>query len=248
MDLLEKQKAYFYSGATRSYKQRITALKLLKEAIKKFETKIMKALQKDLNKSDFEAFSTEIGIVYNEIDFVLKHLKKWMRPQRVKTPLTHIGSVGKIYPDPYGTTLIISPWNYPFQLAITPLIGAIAGGNTAIIKPSELTPNTAELLEEMIDQTFVEDFIAVEQGGAEKSQELLEMPFDYIFFTGSVPVGKIVMEKASKQLIPLTLELGGKSPVIVHNDASLKLAAKRIAWGKDTNAGQTCVAPDYLFV
>jgi len=248
MELLERQKDYFYSGATRSYKSRKKALTLLKEAIKENESKIMKALHQDLNKSDFEAFSTEIGIVYTEIDFILKNLKKWMKPERVKTPLTHLGSVGKIYPDPYGVTLIISPWNYPFQLAMTPLIGAIAGGNTAIIKPSELTPTVSNLIEEIIDQTFFEDFIAVEQGGAEKSQELLDLPFDYIFFTGSVPVGKIVMEKASQHLTPITLELGGKSPVIVHEDASLKLAAKRIAWGKFTNSGQTCVAPDYLFV
>lgn len=248
MDVFEQQKAYFYSGATRSYQHRSKALNLLKEVIKKHETEIMKALQKDLNKSESESFMTEIGIVYNEIDFILKHLKKWIKPKRVKIALTHIGSVGRIHPDPYGVTLIISPWNYPFQLALTPLIGAIAGGNTAIIKPSELTPNTAKLIEQIINQTFLDDFIAVEQGGADKSQELLGLPFDYIFFTGSVPVGKIVMEKASQHLTPLTLELGGKSPVIVHEDASLKLAAKRIAWGKFINAGQTCVAPDYLFV
>src|SRR5690625_12852 len=248
MELLERQKDYCYTGATRSYKSRKKALTLLKEAIKENESKIMKALHQDLNKSDFEAFSTEIGIVYTEIDFILKNLKTWMHTERVKTPVTHLGSVGKIYPDPYGVTLIISPWNYPFQLAMTPLIGAIAGGNTAIIKPSELTPTVSNLIEEIIDQTFFEDYIAVEQGGAEKSQELLDLPFDYIFFTGSVSVGKIVMEKASQHLTPVTLELGGKSPVIVHEDASLALAAKRVAWGKFTNTGQTCVAPDDLFV
>ena len=248
MDILERQKDYFYSGITRPYQYRKKALNLLKASIKANEEKLLKALQTDLNKSDFEAFTTEIGIVYTEIDFVLKNLKKWMKPKRVKTPLTHIGSVSKIYPDPYGASLIISPWNYPFQLAMTPLIGAIAGGNTAVIKPSELTPTVSNLIKEIISQTFVEDYVAVELGGAEKSQELLDMPFDYIFFTGSVAVGKIVMEKASQHLIPITLELGGKSPVIVHEDASLKLAAKRVAWGKFTNSGQTCVAPDYLFV
>lgn len=248
MDLFELQQDFFHSGATRSYEHRKKALTLLKEVIKKNESNIMKALHKDLNKSDFEAFTTEIGIIYTEIDFVLKNLKKWMKPKRVKTPITHIGSVSKIYPDPYGVTLIISPWNYPFQLAIAPLIGAIAGGNTAIIKPSELTPTVSKVIEDIIDKTYVEDFIAVEQGDAEKSQELLDWPFDYIFFTGSVPVGKLVMEKASQHLTPITLELGGKSPVIVHEDASLQIAAKRIAWGKFTNAGQTCVAPDYLFV
>ncbi|BAM46417.1 aldehyde dehydrogenase [Amphibacillus xylanus] len=248
MDLLERQKDFFYSGVTRPYQYRKRALTLLKGTIKNNESKIMKALQRDLNKSDFEAFTTEIGLVYTEIDFVLKHLKKWMKPKRVKTPMTHVGSVSRIYPDPFGVALIISPWNYPFQLAMTPLVGAIAGGNTAVIKPSELTPTVSKLIKEIIDQTFIEDYIAVELGGVETSQKLLDQAFDYIFFTGSVPVGKIVMEKASQNLTPITLELGGKSPVIVHDDASLKLAAKRIAWGKFTNAGQTCVAPDYLFV
>lgn len=248
MDILERQKDYFYSGVTRPYQYRKKALNLLKEAIKANEDQLMVALQTDLNKSDFEAFTTEIGIVYTEINFALKNLKKWMKPERVRTTLTHIGSVSKIYPEPYGVSLIISPWNYPFQLAMTPLIGAIAGGNTAVIKPSELTPSVSNLIKEMLKQTFVEDYITVELGGVEKSQELLAMPFDYIFFTGSVPVGKIVMEKASQHLTPITLELGGKSPVIVHEDASLKLAAKRVAWGKFTNSGQTCVAPDYLFI
>ncbi|SDC20777.1 aldehyde dehydrogenase (NAD+) [Pelagirhabdus alkalitolerans] len=248
MKFLTRQYDFFHANETRPLEHRLKALDLLKTAIKRNESDIVEALSKDLNKSEFEAYTTEIGILYTEIDYVKKHLKKWMKPKRVKTAITHIGSVGKIYPDPYGVTLIIAPWNYPFQLAIAPLIGAIAGGNTAVIKPSELTPHTADIIETMIEQTFIDDFIAVKQGAVEETQALLDHPFDYIFFTGSVGVGKIVMEKASHNLTPITLELGGKSPAIVHEDASLKLAAKRIAWGKFTNAGQTCVAPDYLYV
>ncbi|WP_369405127.1 aldehyde dehydrogenase family protein [Piscibacillus salipiscarius] len=171
-----------------------------------------------------------------------------MQPKKVKTPASHKGAKSLIYKQPYGVTLIISPWNYPLHLAIAPLIGAIAAGNTAIIKPSELTPYTSDLIEEMIKETFEEKYITVVQGGPEISQELLDQSLDYIFFTGSVPVGKIVMEKASKQLIPITLELGGKSPCIVDRDAKVEYAARRIVWGKFVNAGQTCVAPDYLLV
>ncbi|PXW90904.1 aldehyde dehydrogenase (NAD+) [Streptohalobacillus salinus] len=248
MALFEKQKSYFHMGNTKPLAHRLEALTLLKDAIKQYEPKIIEALHQDLHKSEFESYMTEIGILYTEIDHVKKHLKKWMRPKKVKTALTHLGTKGKIHHDPYGVTLIIAPWNYPFQLAIAPLIGAIAGGNTAILKPSELTPHTANVIDEMISHTYIPEYISVVQGGVDVSTELLETPFDYIFFTGSVNVGKIVMEKASHHLTPHTLELGGKSPAIVHDDASLKLAAKRIAWGKYINAGQTCVAPDYVYV
>ncbi|KHF34838.1 Aldehyde dehydrogenase [Paenibacillus sp. P1XP2] len=199
-----------------------------------------------MNKSEFEAFSTEIGIVYEELAFTLKHLRRWMAPKRVRTALTHIGSRGRIIPEPYGTALIIAPWNYPFQLAVSPLIGALAAGNTALLKPSELTPATSALLADMLGGIYGEEYVAVVQGGPDVSQELLAQPVDYIFFTGSVNVGKIVMQAAAEGLIPLTLELGGKSPCIVHEDAELKLAARRIAFGKFTNAGQTCIAPDYV--
>lgn len=191
---------------------------------------------------------TELGVLYSELDHVIRNLKEWMRTERVKTPTTHKGAKSYIYKQPYGTVLIISPWNYPLNLSITPLIGAIAGGNTAFLKPSEFTPNTSELLAEMIADNFEEKYITVIQGGKEISQELLELEFDYIFFTGSQKVGQIVMEKASKHLIPVTLELGGKSPVIIDEDAKIPLAAKRIAWGKLLNAGQTCIAPDYALV
>ncbi|GEM01871.1 aldehyde dehydrogenase (NAD+) [Halolactibacillus halophilus] len=248
MHIYDQQKSYYKSGQTRPLQHRLTALNHLKDTIKRYEAEVIEALHQDLNKSEFESYTTEIGILYTEIDYTIKHLKKWMKPKKVKTALTHVGTKGKIYPDPYGVTLIIAPWNYPFQLAMAPLIGAIAGGNTAIVKPSELTPHTAEVIKKIITAAFIPEFIAVKQGGVDVSQQLLDTPFDYIFFTGSVNVGKIVMEKASKYLTPHTLELGGKSPAIVHEDASLKLAAKRIAWGKFINAGQTCVAPDYVYV
>lgn len=208
----------------------------------------MHALKTDLQKSEFEAYTTEIGFVLEEIRFTLKHLKKWSKPKRVKTPITHFGAKSYVVKEPYGVAFIIAPWNYPFQLAIAPLIGAIAAGNCAVIKPSELTPTTSSLLNELIRSTFPPDYITVIEGDATTSQALLENEFDYIFFTGSVHVGKIIMKAAAKHLTPVTLELGGKSPCIVHHDANVTLAAKRIVWGKLLNAGQTCVAPDYLLV
>ncbi|OEH94572.1 aldehyde dehydrogenase [Bacillus solimangrovi] len=247
-EIIEKQKSYYYSQKTKPVSFRLKQLQALKDGIKKYETDVNDALKKDLNKSEFEAYSTELGIVYEEISFSIKNLKKWVKPKKVKTALTHVGSKGYIMPEPYGVTLIIAPWNYPFQLALSPLVGAIAAGNTAVLKPSELTPTVSAVITRIISEVFPSEYIEVIEGGVETSQTLLEQPFDYIFFTGSVPVGKIVMEAASKQLIPLTLELGGKSPCIVHHDANIKLAAKRIVFGKYTNAGQTCIAPDYLLV
>jgi aldehyde dehydrogenase (NAD+) len=246
--LRQQQELFFRSGKTKDIDFRLEALRKLRNSIKENETQIMEALKADLNKSDFESYTTEIGIVLEEIRFVMKNLRSWAKPQKVKTPVTHIGSSSHLYPEPYGIALIIAPWNYPFQLAIAPLIGAIAAGNCAVIKPSELTPKTSDILEKLISEQFPSEFISVVQGGVETSQALLAEKFDYIFFTGSVQVGKIVMEAAAKHLTPVTLELGGKSPCIVHEDANLKLAAKRIAWGKFLNAGQTCVAPDYLYV
>lgn len=191
---------------------------------------------------------TEIGIVYAEISHTCRHLKRWAKPKRAKTAMTHIGSKGTIYREPYGSVLIIAPWNYPFQLVMSPLIGAIAGGNAAVVKPSELSPAVSSVVAAIIGEAFPFELVTVIEGDADVSTELLKQPFDYIFFTGSVHVGKIVMEAAAKRLIPVTLELGGKSPCIVHTDADLRLAAKRIMFGKLTNAGQTCVAPDYLLV
>ncbi|GMB08053.1 aldehyde dehydrogenase [Thermolongibacillus altinsuensis] len=246
--LFEKQKRYFQTGETRPIDFRLQQLKNLKAAIKKYEREIIDTLKVELHKSEFEAYSAEIGVVYEEIRFMMKRLPDWIKPQRVPTPLTHIGSKSYIYPEPYGVNLIIAPWNYPFQLAISPLVGAIAAGNCAIIKPSEYTPNMSALLKKMISETFPEEYIAVVEGGVEVSQQLLDLRFDHIFFTGSVPVGKIVMAAAAKHLTPVTLELGGKSPAIVDVSAHLDLAAKRIVWGKFLNAGQTCIAPDYVLV
>ncbi|WP_226677162.1 aldehyde dehydrogenase [Rossellomorea aquimaris] len=245
---LQQHKQFFKSGVTRPIEYRKELLDKFSTVIKNHETEIIDALKKDLNKSEMETYATEIGILLEEIRFVLKHIDEWAEPKKVKTAKTHIGSKAYTVPEPYGVTLIIAPWNYPIQLALAPVIGAIAAGNTAIIKPSELTPTTSALLAQMINTHFDPRQLFVIEGGVETTQTLLKQPFDYIFFTGSVPVGKVVMEAAAKQLIPVTLELGGKSPCIVDETADIPLAAKRIAFGKVTNAGQTCIAPDYLFI
>lgn len=248
--ILEKQKSYFHTGATRDLNFRIEKLSILKNSIKKNEKQILEALWVDLHKSEFEAYATEVGIILDEINFVIKHLKSWAKTKKVRTPLTHFLSSSYIYSEPYGVSLIISPWNYPFQLLMAPLIGSIAAGNCAMLKPSENSPSTTKIIVKIIEESFSEEYVSVVEpyGGKESAQALLREDFDYIFFTGSVPVGKIVMEAAAKHLTPVTLELGGKSPCIVHKDADIKLAAKRIAWGKFLNAGQTCVAPDYILV
>ncbi|MCR6109895.1 aldehyde dehydrogenase [Bacillus sp. A301a_S52] len=246
--LIQKQKQYFYSGETKGLSFRKAQLTKLKEAIKKREQDIMDALKKDLNKGQQEVFFTEIGFLYSELKDMMKNVDYWAEPRKVKTPISHMGGKSYIYKEPYGVTLIISPWNYPFQLCLGPLIGALGAGNTAILKPSELTPNTSTVIRDLIVATFPEEYVAVVEGDVEVSQALLNEKFDYIFFTGSTSVGKKVMEAAAKHLTPVTLELGGKSPAIVMEDADLKLAAKRIVWGKFINAGQTCVAPDYVLV
>ncbi|MED0965087.1 aldehyde dehydrogenase [Bacillus paramycoides] len=246
--IVNKQKEYFYKGHTRSVEIRKSNLQKLYDGIQRFEDEIFQALKIDLNKSIHESFTTEIGYVLKEISFQMQHISSWSKPKRVRTALTHFGSKGKIVPEPYGVTLIIAPWNYPFQLAIAPLVGALAAGNTVILKPSELTPNVSKVLVKMLEELFTEELVAVVEGGVEESTALLKEPFDYIFFTGSVGVGKVVMEAAAKNLTPLTLELGGKSPCIVHKDAKLDVTARRIVWGKFLNAGQTCVAPDYMYV
>lgn len=248
MEHVQLQKTFFRSGQTRPKEFRVSMLEKLSTIIRTNESDICRALKLDLNKSETEAYVTEIGFLLEEIRFTLKHLDKWMKPERVKTAKTHIGSKAFKMPEPYGVTLIIAPWNYPFQLQLAPLIGAIAAGNTAILKPSELTPHTSNLLAKIVGEAFEPEYIKVLEGGVETTSQLLDQPFDYIFFTGSVPVGKIVMEAAAKRLIPITLELGGKSPCIVDETANLELAAKRIAFGKFINAGQTCIAPDYLYL
>lgn len=248
--IFKKQKEFFESGKTINVDYRIKNLKKLNDIIKKNEDKILNELKKDLGKSNFEGYVTEVGILYDDINFHIKNVKKWSSEEKRKSPIVYYPSKSYIYKEPYGVTLIIGPFNYPFQLVIAPLIGAISAGNTAIIKPSENSRNIALLLEKLINENFPEGYLRVVNplGGKETVSLLLDKPFDYIFFTGSVRVGKLVMQKAAQHLTPVTLELGGKSPCIVDSDAKLKLAAKRIVWGKFLNAGQTCVAPDYLCV
>ncbi|SEQ21433.1 aldehyde dehydrogenase (NAD+) [Virgibacillus subterraneus] len=246
--LVDNQQDFFQSGESLDYSFRKNQLKALKRMLKNNEQKIYQALKDDLNKSEHETLTTELGFLYAEIDFAVKHLKDWMESEKADAPITHKGTNNYIYKEPYGVTLVIAPWNYPLQLAIGPAIGAIAAGNTVVLKPSEFTQSTSSLLAEMIGDTFDHSFFTVVEGAKEASQQLLEQHFDYIFFTGSSAVGKIVMQQASKHLTPVTLELGGKSPAIIDKDVNIDLAAKRIVWGKFTNAGQTCVAPDYLYV
>lgn len=248
--IFKNQKEFFESGKTINVDYRIKNLKKLNDIIKKNEDKILNELKKDLGKSNFEGYVTEVGILYDDINFHIKNVKKWSSEEKRKSPIVYYPSKSYIYKEPYGVTLIIGPFNYPFQLVIAPLIGAISAGNTAIIKPSENSRNIALLLEKLINENFPEGYLRVVNplGGKETVSLLLDKPFDYIFFTDSVRVGKLVMQKAAQHLTPVTLELGGKSPCIVDSDAKLKLAAKRIVWGKFLNAGQTCVAPDYLCV
>lgn len=246
--LVDEQKEYFSSGKTKELEFRLERLRTLRKAVEENEDEIMNALKEDLNKSPFESYATEIGFVLDEIKYYLKQLPGWVKRKRVKTPLMHFLSSSYIYTEPYGITLIISPWNYPFQLALVPLIGSIAAGNCAIIKPSEYSPNTSAIIEKIISGYFEKSHVAVVQGGVEVSKELLKRKFDYIFFTGSTTVGKKIMKAAAEHLTPVTLELGGKSPCIVGETADLKLAARRTVWGKFLNAGQTCVAPDYIMV
>lgn len=246
--IVEKQREYFYSGKTKSISFRQRALRKLKYAIITNESRICDALKKDLNKSNFESYMTEIGMVLEEINTLIKYTPKWAAAKYVKTPLAQFAGRSFILPEPYGVVLIMSPWNYPFQLSIAPLVGAIAAGNCVILKPSAYAPNTSQVLEDILSACFPKKYVAVVQGGREENKQLLEQKFDYIFFTGGATVGKLVMEKAARHLTPVSLELGGKSPCIVDKTADLKMAAKRIAFGKFLNAGQTCVAPDYLYV
>lgn len=247
-DIVRRQKEYFQRGETMEVSFRISALKRLKQAIKANEQYIFEALKQDLNKPAFESYMTEIGIVIEEIDYIIRNIKGWCRKKRVRTPLAHFKSTSYIISEPHGVVLIISPWNYPFQLTIAPLLGAIAGGNCVIIKPSEYSVHTSRLVGKIVGECFNEEYVAVIEGDTEVNQRLLKEKFDYIFFTGSVNVGKIIMEAASRYLTPVTLELGGKSPCIVDREVNVDIAAKRIVWGKCLNSGQTCVAPDYLYV
>jgi aldehyde dehydrogenase (NAD+) len=246
--ILSDQDTFFKTKKTHSIKYRKEALVRLKKAIIAKEPQILEALYKDLKKPEFEAYSSEIGVVLAELNYFIKNINRLAKPKKVNSFLLNFPSKDYIYSDPFGRVLIMAPWNYPFQLVINPLVAAVAAGNCVVCKPSELTEHTSKVISELIIEVFDQKHVSVIEGGIEVNQYLLKQKWDYIFFTGSTAVGKIVMKAAAEQLCPVTLELGGKSPVIVHKDAKLKLAAKRIIWGKLYNAGQTCIAPDYIYV
>ena len=245
---LNKQKQYFHSGTTLPLSFRKQMLRKLASAMHQYEKPLTDALWQDLHKSYEEAYLTELSIVYGEIHNHLRHLRKWARPERKCSPLAIMPATSKIIKQPLGNTLIIAPWNYPVQLLLNPLVGAISSGCTAMLKPSPYVPNVSRVLTEMIRNTFSEEYIAIVEGNREVNKMLLAERWDIIFFTGSPSLGKMVMEAAAKTLTPVVLELGGKSPCIIDKDANLAVAAKRVAWGKALNAGQTCIAPDYLML
>ncbi|MFC1851737.1 aldehyde dehydrogenase family protein [candidate division CSSED10-310 bacterium] len=246
--ILANQKKFFQSRETRAFTNRCQALENLKRMIVEKEELFLNALQSDLGKPPLEAYSSELGILVNEIDYTKRHLRNWMKPRRVRTPLFLKPGGSSIVPEPLGSVLILGPWNYPVQLILAPLIGAIAAGNTAVLKPSENSPQSAKALTEALTNYFDPEFIAVCNGDSQVSVELVQQPFDHIFFTGNPVIGRKVMKAASRNLVPVTLELGGKSPCIIWNDADIDVTCRRVLWGKFLNAGQTCVAPDYVLV
>ncbi|MEH2176280.1 aldehyde dehydrogenase [Nostoc sp.] len=246
-NIIQTQRDFFQTGKTKDVNFRIEQLKNLKQAIIEHEQSIVEALKADLHKPEVETYLTEISVI-KDIDYAIKHLQNWTKPQKAAVSWDFFSYSAKIYPEPLGVVLIIGPWNYPFQLIISPLIGAIAAGNCAIIKPSEIASHTSDVIAKIIAKHFDPAYLAVVEGGVEASQKLLAEKFDHIFFTGGTAVGKIIMAAAAKYLTPVTLELGGKSPCIVDTDINLEHTVRRITWGKFINAGQTCIAPDYLLV
>ncbi len=246
--VLQQQRSFFSSNASKNVEFRRQQLQKLRDLIENNEDAIAKALHQDLHKHEFEAYATEIGFVLKDLDKALSNLNKWTRPQPAATPLFHFKADSYIQSEPYGNVLIIAPWNYPFQLLLAPLVGAMAAGNTAILKPSEFAVHTSALITKLINKNFAPEYLHVIAGGVEETQALLKEKFDYIFFTGGTSIGKIIYQAAAKHLTPVTLELGGKSPCIVDRDTHLQHTAKRIMWGKFVNAGQTCIAPDYILV
>ncbi len=245
--ITESQRKFFNSGVTLNVSYRILAMQKLKTCIIEHESEIQEALKKDLGKSAFESYMCEIGMVLSELTYMIRHTRSFAKERTVHTPLAQFHSRSRKKPSPYGVTLIMSPWNYPFMLSLDPLIDALAAGNTAVIKPSAYSPYTSEIIRKIIEECFSSEYVAVILGGRLENQYLLKEHFDYIFFTGSIGVGKEVMKSAADYLTPVTLELGGKSPCIVEKTANLKLAARRIVFGKFLNCGQTCVAPDYIY-
>ena len=246
-NIIAKQREYFKSGKMRNPKARVESLKKLYANIKLMLPEIVEALKLDLNKSEMESYMSEIGMVLSETRYMIKHTKKYARPKRVATPLAHFHSKSYKLPNAYGCVLVISPWNYPFLLSIDPIVDAVSAGNSVILKSSQSSPNVTRVMAKLIENTFERGHVDVVLGSREDCDYLLEQEFDYIFFTGSPRVGKMVMQKASEHFTPVTLELGGKSPCIVSDDANIELTAKRIVWGKFLNCGQTCVAPDYVY-
>lgn len=247
-EIVESEKHFFRTGVTRGVDFRIDMLKKFRKAIIENDELISAALKADLNKQPFESYMCETGLLLEEINFHIKRLKKWSKTRRVKSGIGQLPGKSYICPEPYGVVLIMAPWNYPVQLCLMPLVGAISAGNCAVVKPSAYAPESSRVISKLIESAFPTGFVTAVEGGREANKALLDEPFDYIFFTGSVAVGKTVMEAAAKRLTPVTLELGGKSPIIVDETANLQLAARRIAFGKVLNAGQTCVAPDYLMI
>lgn len=245
---ITKQHDFFDTGKSREVSFRKEQLQKLKALLEGHEDQIYEALDADFRKPAFETFATELLITYQEIDHLVANLSRWTKPQKVKGSLLNFPSKNYIHAQPYGVSLVIGAWNYPLQLTLNPALGSMAAGNCTVLKPSEIAPHTSELLAELINPNFDPGYLHVVQGDAEVTQSLLDQPLDYIFFTGSTRVGKIIMKAAAEQLTPLTLELGGKSPAIIDETADLELAARRISWGKFINAGQTCVSPDYLYV
>ncbi len=246
--ILSEQKKFFNDGATKDLEFRRSMLERLRDCFKAAEKDILLALHSDLGKSEFEAYSTELAVVYQELSLNLKNLKRWASCKKVSTNFINFPGKSRIMPEPYGSVLIMGAWNYPFQLIACPLIPCVAAGNTALIKPSEMAPATSSVISEIINSAFAPHFLHVVQGGADLASKLIKMPFDKIFFTGSTRIGKIVARCAAENLVPATLELGGKSPVLITQDADLETAARRIAWGKMLNAGQTCIAPDHVLI
>ena len=247
-NIVSKQREFFFTNETKSIDFRLKQLKKLKQAVETYSEELYDALWKDLHKCREEAFLTEISIVLNEINDHIKNIKKWSKPKKVKTPLYLMPSKSHVMYEPFGVALIIAPWNYPFHLMFAPLVGAISSGCCAVMKPSPYSKNTSEVMQKIIDETFDAKYITMVQGHRDMNQALLAQKFDFIFYTGSPDMGRVVMEAASKNLTPVVLELGGKSPCIVDRDCNIDFAARRIVWGKTINAGQTCVAPDYLMV
>ena len=242
------QETFFENQLTLNIKKRIDYLKKLKKVLKEESQNIFDALYKDLKKSDFEAFTSETMLVNKELNIMINNLKQWSKPKRISSSLINFPSKDYLIPEPYGNILMISPWNYPFQLSLTPLIGAVAAGNTVVLKPSESAPNTSKVIDEIISSVFPEEWVKVIEGDASTAKKLLKEKWDYIFYTGSTRVGRFVAKAAAKNLTPTTLELGGKSPCIIDSSAPIRKTAKRIVWGKFINCGQTCIAPDYILV